>query len=96
LRELPTVWDETRLIAGEPGRYVVLAREKGNRRYMAAINGTDKPLSVSIPADRVERASAILDDGDGGLKEQTLTPNDEGVIELKLPPRGGAVITDKV
>lgn len=92
LRELPTTWDETRLITGEPGKFVVLARKKGNRLYIGAINGTDEMLTISIPAEHAAGGSAIVDDGQGGLKQESLTKNDEGVIELILPPRGGAVI----
>jgi hypothetical protein len=91
LQELPTTWDETRLIAGESGRYVVLARQKNGRQYVAAINGTDEPLPISIPSELAAGASAIVDDGDGGLQEQELAPNDAGAFELVLPPRGGAV-----
>jgi alpha-glucosidase len=34
---VPTTWDETRAIAGEPGEYVIIARRKGNVWYLGAI-----------------------------------------------------------
>ncbi len=48
LREVPTTWDETRLIEGHPGKYVVLARRNGNTWYIAAINATDQPMNYSV------------------------------------------------
>lgn len=46
LSSLPTVWDETRLICGYPGEYVVMARRKGDVWYVAGINGTDAPVTL--------------------------------------------------
>lgn len=48
LREVPTTWDETRLIEGHPGKYVVLARRNGNTWYIAAINATDQAMNYSV------------------------------------------------
>ena len=52
LSNLPTVWDETRLVSGYPGEYVVMARRSGTTWYVAGINGTDSvktiPLSVFL------------------------------------------------
>jgi hypothetical protein len=95
LRELPTTWDETKLIAGEPGKFLMLMRKKGNRQYLGAINGTDELLTISIPAEFADGATAIVDDDEGGLKEQQLAPDDDGKFELTLQPRGGAVIVGK-
>lgn len=50
LTTLPTVWDDTRLICGRPGEYVVLARRSGDRLYVAGINGTDAELSLDLSA----------------------------------------------
>ena len=35
---VPTTWDETRFVAGEPGEYVVVARRSGDRWYLGGIN----------------------------------------------------------
>ena len=48
LRQLPVTWDETRFIDGYPTRYVVLARRHGNRWYVAGLNGTDQPLTLTL------------------------------------------------
>ncbi len=48
LREVPVVWDETRLLSGVPEGHVVIARRSGNEWWIGAINGTTEPLTVSI------------------------------------------------
>ena len=45
---LPTVWDDTRLISGYPGEYVVMARRHGGTWYVAGINGKDVPQTLDL------------------------------------------------
>jgi hypothetical protein len=96
LRELPTTWDETRLVDGYPGRHAVLARRKGERWYIGAINGLDEPLTISIPAGLAENWQMLRDDGQGGVVEETIAPPQNGAaFEIQLPVRGGAVLRSK-
>ena len=66
LGALPTAWDNTRFIAGYPGEFVVLARQKGKRWYIAGINGTDSekkiPLSIKGIVKSIKKATLYLDD----------------------------------
>src|SRR5690606_4302190 len=49
LREVPTTWDETKFVAGEPGEYVVMARRSGERWYIAGITDwTQRDLEVPL------------------------------------------------
>lgn len=48
LEAVPAVWDETRLLAGFPGQYAVMARRSGTRWFIAAINGGKKPVTVEV------------------------------------------------
>ena len=41
-------WDETRLLGGHPGEWVVMARRHGNIWYIAGINGKDVPQTLSF------------------------------------------------
>ena len=50
LSEVPTTWDETRLIGGRPGESVVLARRHGDTWYVAAANAVDEPLALDVNA----------------------------------------------
>lgn len=47
MKAVPTTWDETVLIDGYPGRYVVLARRSGDRWYVAAINADSETKRLS-------------------------------------------------
>ncbi len=41
LREVPTVWDETHVLEGSPGEYIVTARRHGDDWYLAGMNASD-------------------------------------------------------
>ena len=63
--KLPTVWDETRLVAGYPAEYVVLARRSGDTWYVAGINGTDELKQIALPLEGIVKwqsfTTAFLD-----------------------------------
>ena len=47
--EIPTVWDETRVLQGEVGEYIVTARRKGNTWYIGGItNWEARSLKVDL------------------------------------------------
>ena len=48
LKETPATWDETRVLAGEVGQYIVVARRSGKRWFVGAITGNNG-RSVEIP-----------------------------------------------
>lgn len=49
LREVPTVWDETRFLGGAVGEAVVVARRQGKKWYVGAMtNWTPRELTVSL------------------------------------------------
>src|SRR6185436_7587521 len=48
LAMVPAAWDESKLLAGEPGKLVVVARRKGTVWYVGGISGTDTPQTVTV------------------------------------------------
>lgn len=46
--KIPTVWDETRALQGEPGDYIVTARRAGSDWFVGAMNG-DEARTVTLP-----------------------------------------------
>ena len=47
--EIPTVWDETRVLQGEVGEYIVTARRKGNTWYVGGItNWTERDVEIDL------------------------------------------------
>jgi alpha-glucosidase len=97
LRDLPVVWDETRYVAGEPGKFVVLARRSRNAWYVGAINGQKEPIRVSVPLDFLGPKSyeaLIIGDGNDprSFSTRQITAKAGEAIPLSLRPRGGGVI----
>lgn len=50
LREVPTTWDDTQYISGEPGRNVAIARKHGNTWYIGAVNASEEVFSLDVKA----------------------------------------------
>ena len=48
LKQLPTTWDETRFVDGYPTKFVVLARRIGEQWYVAGLNGTNEPMTLTL------------------------------------------------
>lgn len=49
LASIPTVWDETRVLQGEVGEYIVSARRKGTTWYVGGItNWTERDLKIDL------------------------------------------------
>ena len=100
LKTVPTQWQETRFIDGYPGRYVVLARKSTQGWIVAALNGTDKLISLELPMPMGARQSVTVYD-DAALKKGALWPESRmrtdktdknGNLKLTLQPCGGAIV----
>lgn len=95
LTELPTAWDETRLLSGYPGESVVMARRHGSVWYVAGINGLDDSQDVATSISGLSNVGgqvSLFQDGDGGWNISNLT---EMPQSLTLKPRGGFVAVIK-
>lgn len=94
LKKVPTVWDETLLIDGYPGKYCVIARRKGEKWYIAAINGekNEKEITLNLPMLKGKKTS-IIQDGEGMESKFDNKKFDNNTsFNLKLSANGGAVI----
>jgi len=71
LRDVPTTWDDIRYIDGYPGKYAVIARRKGGKWYVSAINAAEAPYSLDLKAIAAELGSpASMTVLHGGLQQQ--------------------------
>ncbi|QCZ94055.1 glycoside hydrolase family 97 protein [Salinimonas iocasae] len=95
LKKMPTVWDETKFIAGAPGDYTVLARHKDDNWYIAAVNGEDKKKSidVNLPMLSGKTVTMYYDTPKGNTKLKKVTISKDGNFSMTLQPQGGIVIT---
>lgn len=95
MKEVPTVWDEVRFLDGYPGRYVLLARRKGAKWYIAGINAESKTLRTKLKLDMFSSGTAVnsyTDDDQLNGKVNALKINKNKEIEIKIPRNGGIVI----
>src|SRR5262249_2594464 len=99
LKQVPTAWDETRALSGEPGDTLVIARRNGGVWYIAGINGRDVPRDLSVHLgflkDGEWRGMLIQDGGqdrqfEGRETNQPVKP--DRIIGFRLRPHSGFVI----
>ncbi|RAV30181.1 glycoside hydrolase family 97 protein [Sinomicrobium soli] len=94
IRAVPTVWDETLYIGGTPEDYCALARKKGERWYIAVVNGEKKKKQVELelPMLAGKRVKLLYDrkDTSAGIKEVKI--GKDGIFKVSMLPEGGAVL----
>jgi len=101
--QVPTVWDDTRVVAGEIGRYAVIARRSGEDWYVGTITNTDArrlavPLGFLAPGRRY--AAHVYEDARPADKVPTRTQvrvrrmvvDRDSVLEADLLPSGGQAV----
>jgi alpha-glucosidase len=96
IQRVPTAWDETRFLSGEPGRDIVLARRQGSAWFIGAMTANEartQNVSLSfLPAGRYR--ATVWEDGatpkDVRRLERIVTSRD--VLTLRLSPAGGAAV----
>ncbi len=94
LRRLPNHWDDVRFISGFPGKEAVIARQAGNRWYVAGINGEqlEKELVINLSQfDGMQSATLLTDGLEFGEFEYTEVAISDGQA-ITLKPNGGFVI----
>jgi alpha-glucosidase len=99
-RQVPTVWDETKALAGEIGKYEAIARRSGNNWFIGVINNSD-PRDLEIPLtflDKDKKYKAQIYSDDTSLSTRTrvastLKEVDAGtVLDIHLQPAGGEAV----
>ncbi|WP_377704313.1 glycoside hydrolase family 97 protein [Pseudoduganella sp. UC29_71] len=95
--KVPTTWDETRVVQGDIGQYIVTARRKGDRWYIGAMtNESARTLDVplSFVQGGVTYRAEILQDGKdvNQLKTSEMQATAKSSIRLALAGSGGAVV----
>jgi alpha-glucosidase len=97
IRKVPTAWDETRFLSGEPGKDIVLARRAGQAWYVGAMSAEEGAATKRVkldflPAGRYK--ATIWEDGatpnNVTLREVDLTARD--TLTLQLAGAGGAAV----
>jgi alpha-glucosidase len=94
MSSLPESWDDVKFIDGFPGKFVVLARQKANRWYIAGINGENSKCTVTLNVPFINKSSrGILITDEGAAKNLIKTNVDfSSPIKITMYPYDGFVI----
>jgi hypothetical protein len=97
MKEVPTTWDEVRFLDGYPGKYVLLARRKGIKWYIAGVNAENKTLKTKIKLEMLTSGTALRcfsDDEQLNGKAGTVTIKKDREVEIKIPHNGAILMTN--
>ena len=94
LREVPTVWHDTRFLDGYPGKYVVLARRNGDNWYVAGLNAESQPKTLTITMEEWagKAVSYYVDDPKAGPQLRQLKFDKKGQAKITIQPNGGVIL----
>ena len=100
---IPTVWDETRILQGEIGKYIVTARRKGDKWYIGGLTNWDaRDISLDLSGlTKGIHAATVYRDGVNATRNATDYVLDSLEIQMNKPflvhlaPGGGfALVID--
>jgi alpha-glucosidase len=95
LRDVPTAWDDIKLLDGYPGKDVIIARLKGESWYIAGINAEIKEKQKDISLDFLPegpnyKLTLIADgDHDKALFTRYIVVDNKGSVNIRMLRRGG-------
>ncbi len=92
LKDVPTQWDETRLIEGYPGKYILLARRAGTTWYYAAVNADSQAHTFTLPIAEAKNVRMLSDNKKAGVVQWTDLAVRKGVATFRVEPQSGVVI----
>lgn len=85
MADIPTVWDDTRVLDGAIGQYIAMARKKDGRWYAGAINGWQaRTLHLTLPEGCRGRKACMMCDGTNADR----VPEDYVITHITIPADG--------
>ncbi|PVH27079.1 glycoside hydrolase family 97 protein [Sphingobacterium corticibacter] len=94
MKSVPTTWDETLFLDGYPGKYVVLARRKGEQWYIAGINAESTPKTVNINLPKLANGKLVeyRDDASARTIVSKAVQSKKQSYTMTIPTNGGSVV----
>jgi len=100
LEKVPTVWDETKVLAGEPGKFVAIARRHGDAWYLGAMtnwDARDLKITLAFLGSGKYQAQIFSDGPDAGTNAKSLSISSRALkggesLNLHLASGGGAAM----
>lgn len=99
--DIYTTWDDTRVLQGEPGEFITVARRKGEEWFVGSITGNEArtlPVALDFLPEGKNYTAEIYTDGDKSVKTRTKVKvsayrvNRKTVLNFNLKASGGAAI----
>ncbi len=98
--KVPTVWDETRVVNGEPAQYITIARRQGDEWFLGAMtnwDARDLEIPLSFLGQGVFEAQIFADGADADKVPTHVAVSSKNVkagdtLALHLAPGGGAAV----
>ena len=100
IAQVPTTWDETRVLQAKMGEYIVTARRKGNKWYVGGMtNWTPRDITIDLSFTGKGNAQAVFfkdginaDRAARDYKRTTTTLDTTQPLILHMAPGGGFAI----
>ncbi len=95
LREVPTAWDDIKLVDGYPGRDIIIARQKGDSWYLGGLNAErfekTKALTFKFLPEGVKFKLTLIADGkhDKDFSTQYFVVDKTSTLNVRMLRRGG-------
>jgi len=93
LNDVPTAWDDTRLLAGAPDREAIVARRAGSTWWIGSISATGAHTQTValgfLAPGRTYRLHLVRDDGRGGLAVEDRTVTSRDRLSVAVERNGG-------
>lgn len=100
IKDIPTIWDETKVVDAKPGEYIIIARKRNDNWYVGAIT-SNQPRSLEISFSFLSEGNfnaTLYSDADdvvanpNNLEIKPLQLNKSSKLKLNLAAGGGAAI----
>jgi alpha-glucosidase len=98
---IPTIWDDTRIIDGSIGEYIITARRSGDNWFVGAITNKEA-RNITIPLDFLDKGknyiATIYTDDDTASTQTKVTVTQKvvsttaGALKFQLKSSGGAAL----
>lgn len=105
LKDLPTSWDDTKVLNGAIGEYITTARQKGDTWYLASITSKERTMDLSLDFLGAGSYKLVLyEDGPNAattdatdIRRREILVTSDDTITVRMAAGGGlAVILQKI
>lgn len=95
-----TVWDDTKVLDGEIGKYITIARKKDNEWFVGSVTNNDaRDITIScsfLPAGKKYKATIYYDDPASPIRTKVsmkqIVVNSKTILDVHLLASGGQAI----